>query len=154
MTKKELWQNIYKKVSHLENYCKIELTGIEEETIYFHPTFIVDETFKITSQCDIGNQHLYALNAQFTGDRFFSVNIDETLLDAVIVGYHTNRETVMFALDTLIKVKGHIDNLNFYTSEYINNILLGNSVNEVTNLFINELQSTNKIVSFMQNKNK
>jgi hypothetical protein len=153
-TKQEIWQNIYKKVSHLENYCKIEVNGIDEETPYFHPTFIVDETFRITSQCDLGNNHVYALNAVFSGENYFSVSIDESLLDSVIIGYHTNKETVMFALDTLVKVRNHINNLNYYTSDYINSILLGNSINEVTNSFVNELHSTNKIISFMQNKNK
>ena len=43
MTKLELWDTIKSKYSHLENYCTIELVGIEDESPYFHPRFILDE---------------------------------------------------------------------------------------------------------------
>ena len=45
----------------------------------------------------------------------------------------------MLALKTLSNIKNHINQLNMYTSEYVNNILIGNSIKDVTQHFINEL---------------
>jgi len=153
--KQELWEKLKSNYSHLENYCTIELRGILDEEIYFHPTFIIDEETKITTQSDINNNNIYAANFSSTsGTKTFSIEIYADLILNIIIGYHTNKETVMLALDTLYKVREHSRNIETYINDYVNNILIGASVKEITNSFINELKTTSSVVEFIQNKLK
>lgn len=153
--KKEHWENIYKDLKHLDNYCKIELRGIEDDaSIYYHPTFHIDKDVYVRSQADVGSNKtakIYALNFYIDGE---SVEIYEDLLTPVILGYHTNKDIVMLALNTLKKVKTHVSTLNNYTTDYIHNILMGNSIKEITTAFINELKTTEQLISFMQSNKK
>lgn len=59
MNKTELWENIKSKYSHLENYCKIEVVGSEDESNYYHigswrgrakGNYDIDWTYKIVEQ--------------------------------------------------------------------------------------------------------
>ena len=150
--KKEFWEKLRTKYTHLLNYCEIAAHGLDDDNIYFHPVFKINENTYISSQCDIGhNNDIYALNFYTENPENFNITIDNSLLDSVIIGYHTNRDIVLLALNTLYRVRNHISQLNNYTTDYIINILLGNSIQEVTKQFISELQATNQIVSFMQN---
>lgn len=155
--KQELWDKILKKYKHLESYCKIEVVGLENNDIYFHPKFILDDSTYISSQCDVGNnnQHIYALNFTMKSDNdSISTEIWDDLLEPVIIGYYTNKQVVIIALDVLIKLKNHRNQLNNYITGYIHNILVGNSVNEITREFINELNTTNQLINFMQKELK
>ncbi len=151
--KKEQWDKIKKKYSHLKDYCTIDLKGMQENTQYFHPIFRIDEYTYISSQGDSGNNYIYALNFTTkdpeTTDTF-TVEIYDELLTPIIIGYHTNKEQVLLALTTLSKVRNHITQLNIYVTDYITNILIGNSIKDVTREFIQELSATEKIISFMQ----
>jgi hypothetical protein len=151
--KHELWNTLKTRYSHLENYCTIELPGIDEDNIYFHPIFIIDSETRITSQADIGNNNtIYATN--FISSNF-QIEVNESLISNIIIGYHTNKEAVILALDTLYKVREHMRKVERYTNEYITNILVGNSIKEITNAFINEIKTTSSVIEFMQkNKNK
>lgn len=146
--KHELWEKLKSNYSHLENYCKIELQGMEDENIYFHPTFVIDSETKITSQADIGTNNFIYATRFVTKD--FAIDIYESLVSNVIIGYHTNKEQVLVALNTLYKVREHARQIEGYTIEYVSNILVGNSIKEITNTFINELKTTSSIVEFMQ----
>ena len=149
------WNDQLKSFNHLENYCKIEVRGLEDDNIYYHPIFILDENVCIYSQADIGNnKSIYALRFQVSEPNHFSVEIYESLLDNVIVGYSTNKESVMLALNTLTKVKDHVRKLDSYANEYINNILIGDSLEELGKSFIEEIRTTNKLISFMKNELK
>jgi hypothetical protein len=150
--KQKVWDMIYPKIKHLEDYCTINLRGIEDDTIYFHPQFIIDETFEITSQCDTGNRYIYALRANIKQEdgTTFSMDIYDDLLTPVITGYKTNKTIVIEALNTLIKVKNHIAELNNYSNDYIHNLLMSNSIDAISNAFINEIKATNKLISYMQ----
>ena len=152
--KEELWERLKSNYSHLENYCTINLRGIEDDTMYFHPTFIIDSEAKITTQCDVGtNNNLYAFRFELASEkRSFVTELYESAVQNVIIGYHTNKEAVILALDTLYKVREHTRNIENYTHEYINGVLLGSSIKEITNAFINELNTTSKVVEFMQKK--
>ncbi len=156
--KNKFWEKIKDKYTHLEGYCSLEVRGLEDNNVYFHPTFRLDADTYITSQADVGgsNISIYALrfNAKSSDEnQHFSVDISEELLDAIIVGYFTNKEIVMVALTTLQKVRNHIDTIDMYTTDYINNILIGSSIKEITQQFVQELSAVEKIIGFMQ-KNK
>ncbi len=128
---------------------------MEDDNIYYHPTFILDENASIHSQADIGsNKSIYAMRFQVLEPNYFSVEICESFLDNVIVGYSTNKESVMIALDTLAKVRDHIRKLEAYTNEYVNTILLGDSLEEIGKSFIEEIKTTNKLISFMKRESK
>jgi hypothetical protein len=149
--KHQLWESLLTKFKHLENYCKIEVRGLDEDSVYFHPVFVLDEKTKITSQGDTKNRYIYALNFGIQTDyEYFNIELSDDLLDNVVIGYHTNKEVVLLALSTLDKVRKHINQLNMFTTDYVNNILIGNSITDVTDSFVNELKATNAIVSFMQ----
>lgn len=149
------WNDQLKSFTHLENYCKIEVRGLEDGSIYYHPTFILDENALIHSQSDIGNnKSIYAMRFQVSVPNYFSVEICESLLDNVIVGYSTNKESVMLALDTLVKVRDHVRKLDSYANEYVNTILLGDSLEELGKSFIEEIKTTNKLISFMKTESK
>ena len=149
--KQKTWDDIYKNLTHLDNYCTIELKGLDEESDYFHPHFILSENTKIVGQCDIANKHIYALN--FYGENHDTgIEIYNELLEPVIIGYYTNKESVSMALNTMKKVKNHVSQLHQYCNDYVHNSLLGDSLNEISNNFINEIKTTTQLISFMQNK--
>ena len=153
MTKLELWDTIKSKYSHLENYCTIELGGIEDESPYFHPRFILDENTYISGQCDTSNKYLYALRFNHTSEiNPIYIEIQDFLLDSIITGWTCNKETIKVALETLRKLNNHINNLNCYVNDYITNMLIGNSIKEVSDVFIGEIKTTSKLVDYMQSQ--
>lgn len=153
MTKLELWDTIKSKYSHLENYCTIELVGIEDESPYFHPMFILDENTYISGQCDTSNKSLYALGFNYTSEiNPIYIKIQDFLLDSVVTGWTCNKEIVKVALETLSKLNNHINNLNCYVNDYITNMLIGNSIKEVSDAFIREIKTTSKLLDYMQSQ--
>jgi hypothetical protein len=151
--KNKIWSKLRKKYAHLYDFCTINLRGIDNDEQYFHPSFIINDDVSITSQCDTTNKHIYAIRFNWIS-KGISIEINDDLLSAIIIGFHTNKESVELAMDTMAKVRNHINTLNNYTNDYITNILIGNSVNEVTDSFINELKANQKLISFMQKSNK
>jgi hypothetical protein len=138
--KQEVWGKVYPKVQHLENYCKIKLNGIDDDdNIYFHPTFIFGNGDYIHTQMDITHNYLYGIVFHFNDG--LRTDIQEDLLDYVVVGHETNYEKVKYAMETLIRIKSHINNINNYVNDYIINLLIGSGVEEVSNLMINDLKS-------------
>lgn len=153
MTKLELCDTIKSKYSHLENYCTIELGGIEDESPYFHPRFILDENTYISGQCDTSNKSLYALRFNHTSEiNPIYIEIQDSLLDSLVTGWTCNKEIVKAALETLSKLNNHINNLNCYVNDYITNMLIGNSIKEVSDAFIGEIKTTSKLVDYMQSQ--
>ena len=153
MTKLELWDTIKSKYSHLENYCTIELGGIEDESPYFHPRFILDENTYISGQCDTSNKSLYALRFNYTSEiNPIYIEIQDSLLDSLVTGWTCNKEIVKVALETLSKLNNHINNLHCYVNDYITNMLIGNSIKEVSDAFIGEIKTTSKLVDYMQSQ--
>ena len=153
MTKLELWDTIKSKYSHLENYCTIELGGIEDESPYFHPRFILDENTYISGQCDTSNKSVYALRFNHTSEiNPIYIEIQDFLLDSLVTGWTCNKEIVKAALETLSKLNNHINNLNCYVNDYITNMLIGNSIKEVSDAFIGEIKTTSKLVDYMQSQ--
>jgi len=150
--KHKLWNELSKKYTHLNDFCSITLRGIDEDNQYFHPTFTINEDVFISGQCDIKNSHVYALRFVWL-TKGINIDIADNLLDPLIIGCHTNKEAVELAMDTMAKVRNHINTLNGYTNDYITNILIGNSIDEVTDVFINELKANQKLISFMQKIN-
>jgi len=151
--KQEKWEKMLPLFKHLENYCTINLRGLQEDSIYFHPKFILDDNTYISSQVDLNNPDIYAFNFHIKNpetNENISVEIHDELLSPIIIGYHTNKEQVLLALSTLNKVRTHINQLNMYVTDYIHNILIGNSVKDVTRAFIQELTGVEKIIEFMQ----
>ena len=154
MTKLELWDTIKSKYSHLENYCTIELVGIEDGSQYFHPKFILDENTYIIGQCDISNKYVYALRFNHTPEinPIYNIGIQDSLLDSLVTGWTCNKEIIKAALETMSKLNNHINNLNCYVNDYITNMLIGNSIKEVSDAFIGEIKTTSKLVDYMQSQ--
>lgn len=153
--KAQQWSNLYERYKHLEQYCNIVLDGIDDDSMYFHPRFVLDENTYITSQSDIGDNltfgKLYAMRLFSTVDGHnIQIEISDDIFDNIIIGYSTNRDIVILAATTLSRVKDHINQLNMYVNDYITNILIGNSLNGITQNFISELKAVNNVVSFMQ----
>ena len=151
--KHKKFEEIISKYTHLESYCTIEVKGLDDDAVYFHTTFKIADNVYITSQSDIGSNssmNIYALRFIIIDTIHHSIDISEDLLTPIIIGYHTNKDIVMLALKTLSNIKNHINQLNMYTSEYVNNILIGNSIKDVTQHFINELNATNRAIEYLQ----
>jgi hypothetical protein len=159
MTNKEKkhikWNQLLINYKHLEKYCIIEAKGIDDDNIYFHPTFTISNNVYVTSQADCGrNNEIYAFKFIINDGQYYFVDIPEILLSEIIIGYNTNKDMVMLALKTLANIRNHINNINMYTTEYVNHLLIGNSIKDVTKHFINELDATNKAIEFLQKQNK
>lgn len=154
--KQQHWEKIVSKYKHLENYCKIEPRGIDDENIYFHPIFrISEEDIYISGQCDIKhNNGIYGLRFVTNSPVYYSIDIHEGLINAIITGYYTNRDTLMLAMTTLGNINSHINALHGYANEYITHILIGNSIKETTQHIINELNVANKSIEFLQKQTK
>jgi len=149
--KSEQWEKQLESFTHLQNYCTMSARGLDDDSEYYHPTFTLDENVNISAQSDIGpNKCIYALSFNIQTPEYFKVDIYEALLDAVIVGYHTNKDAVMMALTTLVKIRNHIRNLENFSNDYVNNLLIGESLEELGKSFIEEIKTTNKLVSFMK----
>lgn len=147
--KAELWKKLLSKYQHLEAYCDIDVRGIDEDSIYFHPVFKLDDNTIITAQGDI-NSNVGDIYAFRLSQEKFSAEIHAEILDAVVIGWYTNKELVYTALDTLDKVRNHVRTLEMYTTDYITNILTGESLDDLTNSFIQEIKATSRIVTHMQ----
>ena len=153
MTKLELWNTIKSKYSHLENYCTIELDGMEDKSPYFHPRFILDENTYISGQCDTSNKSVYVLRFNHTSEiNPIYIDIQDSLLDSLVTGWTCNKEIIKAALETMSKLNNHINNLNCYVNDYITNMLIGNSIKEVSDAFIGEIKTTSKLVDYMQSQ--
>lgn len=150
--KQKMFEDIIYNYKHLENYCKITAYGIEDDSIYFHPKFELDEDTYISSQSDIGSDKGVLIYAIKFVNKLENIQIEiyDDLIESIIIGYHANKDTVKLALSTLSKIRNHINQLNNYTTDYVHNILIGNSIQGITDNFINELKITNQIVDFMQ----
>jgi len=147
-----VWEKFEPNYSHLKDFCKIELQGIDDNSMYFHLKFVLDENTYITAQSDCGpNNIIYAFRFITIIDGLpTSVEIYEDLVSPIIIGYSTNKEVVELALTTLEKIRSHTRQLEMYTNDYISNLLIGNSVKDLTKAFINELIITEKLIEFMQ----
>jgi hypothetical protein len=153
--KHKKWSELLPKYKHLENYCIIETKGIEDDNIYFHPIFTISNDVYITSQADCGhNNGIYAFKFIINNGSYYCVEIPEEILSSVIIGYTTNKDMVMLALTTLGNIRNHINQISMYASDYIHHLLIGNSIKDVTQHFINELDATNKAIEFLQKQTK
>jgi hypothetical protein len=157
LKKQQHWEKIVSNYKHLDNYCTIEVKGLDHDNIFYHPLIKINgDDVYITGQCDVGNNNtgIYALKFVTNSPVFYSIDIHERLLPDIIIGYYTNKDNVMLAMTTLGNIKKHINTLNYYADEYITHILVGNSIKETTQLFINELDVTNKAIEFIQKQPK
>lgn len=153
--KQEHWAKIAPKYSHLENHCTIELVGIDDDSIYYHPRFNIEEGVFITTQADVGNnfnRKFYAPRFTSNADSLYSIELYEDHLESVIVSWKQNKDVVILAFDTLQKVNSHVDKMRQYTTDYINNLLIGSSVSQLSNDFINEIKTATKVIELMQAK--
>ena len=154
--KQQHWEIQLSKYKHLDNYCIIEANGIDNENIYFHPIFRIKENeIYISGQCDVQhNNGIYALRFVVNTPTFYSVDISEALIDAIVMCYHTNKDSLMLAMTTLGNLTNHINQLHSYANDYIHQILIGNSIKEKTQSIINELNVANKSIEFLQKQYK
>jgi hypothetical protein len=153
--KQQIFADVQKKYSHLSSYCTIEARGLDDDSLYFHPTFIISEDVSVTSQGDTINNYIYAMRINYKINGVTEVvDVPDNLLDQIIVGWHTNQDKVLLAISTLQKVRNHINNLNDYASDYVVQLLMGNSLNELTNSFINEFKTTQKLIEFIDLQKK
>jgi len=149
--KKELWGKWLSENNHLENYCTIECEGLDNNTLYFHPTFILNEQFKIRCQSDIGNKIIYACKFKLTNDGLFEeYEIPYEWIESVIIGFSNNQEKVVFAIKTFRKIQSHIGTLRDLNFQYVNDIILGNGLKEVTNAITNELRITTEVLQTLK----
>jgi hypothetical protein len=150
--KQKQFEEVLTKYKHLESYCTIECAGLDDDDIYFHTTFRIDENVSITSQSDIKSITglIYATRFTIIGSNYCSVDIDEELLMPVIIGYRTNKDVVMLAMNTLSSIRTHINNIQCYTSDYVINILIGNSIKNISQHIVNELNATSLFVEFLK----
>ena len=153
--KQKVWDEIYPTISHLEQYFKIETQRIDDQSQYFHPEFILDENFKIRCQCDIGNIYMYAIRCMYTqGEIDIELEIDSSLFENVVIGYHLNKEATMYALNTISKIRTHIGNLRDYCDEYVRGVLMGDAMDAISMNFINEIKNTTEVIKHMKSKIK
>jgi len=154
--KQQHWEKIIAKFNHLENYCTIVVNGLDDNNIYFHPIFKINEDdIYISGQCDVQhNNGIYGLRFIVNKPKYYSIEIHEGLINAIVMGYHTNKDNLMLAMTTLGNLRDHINALNGYATEYVNHILIGNSIKETTQSIINELNVANKSIEFLQKQEK
>ena len=159
MTKQEHWEKTCEKYKHLKTYCiRIEAKGIEDETIYYHPHFYLDETHYVSAQADIEKLPHLALYAtryiSQEGERYSSVDIPVEIMDAVVMGFTMNKEIVEVALDILSRLEDYLEKVKAYVNDYTMSLLVGNSATEITRQIISDLQATNKLIEMMQKNRK
>ena len=59
--KQELWKALKQDfLNAIPEKYTVDVNGLDDETPYFHPFINIDEVSKITSQCDLNNNKIYA----------------------------------------------------------------------------------------------
>jgi hypothetical protein len=153
--KQQVWDLIYPQIKHLESYFTLDLRGIKDDSEYFHPQFILDDNFRIETQCDVESTYMYAYKCHIkNGERLMCIEIDESIFDAIVIGYSVNKDLVLYALQVMSKIQDHTYQLRDYCNDYIRNLLIGNSVDEVSNAFINEIKTTSAVIKAIQKNNR
>jgi hypothetical protein len=147
--KQKLWAEISKNYAHLETYCEITAIGIENDSLYFHPKFTLEENVYITSQCDLRNKHIYALNIHIDNE---TIEMYDGLLDPIIIGYFENKDIITTALSTLKRIRKHIQNLNEFAITYIHNVLVNESITDISKSIVNELKASEMQINFIKNR--
>ncbi len=152
-------EKVKNKLKHLEEHCVLTFEGLEQDNVYFHPVITIEKGVTIRMQCDVGSNYnydnvFYCPTFSSVNDNIFSVKLDENLVDNVVLVWKNNKESVIIAFDTLNKIGKHVDKLRNYTNDYITNLLIGNSVNDLSKDFINEIKTTTSVINFMQKNTK
>ena len=149
---------IMEKLKHLENHAAITFEGLDDDSIYYHPLLTIEEGVFIRMQCDVGsNSQVGFYAATFTSqlDRMNHIPLYEDYIENVVVSWKNNKHIVLMAFDVLKKVNNHVEKMRGYTQDYINNLLIGNSISDLSTDFINEIKTTTKVIELMQTtKNK
>jgi hypothetical protein len=155
MENQEQKQQLYNKqllnLSHLENYFEPKVKGLENDSVYFHIEFWLDDKTYISSQSDIGNNfqrdYPYAMKLNIISDnKTECIDIFETWFENIVISWSANKERVMSSLKTLSRVREHMIKIECYAVDYVNNLIIGESINDITNDCINELKTVNKLV--------
>lgn len=149
--KQEKYNEQIKRYIHLKSYLTLEPKGLEDDSIYYHINFHLDENTFISSQCDVGNNYVnimpYALKLnRKVNDLTEQIDIYESWFDKIVISWLTNRECVLNALTILQRVKEHIRDIESFTTDYVNNLIIGESINDITNKMILELKTVNSLV--------
>ena len=147
--KQKLWEEISQNYAHLEPYCKITVIGIEDNSSYFHPKFTIEENTYITSQCDLSSKYIYALKIHIDNE---TIEIYDELLDPIIIGYAENKDIITTALGTLKRIRKHINNLNEFATTYIHNVLINQSIGDISKSIVSELKASEMQINFIKNK--
>jgi hypothetical protein len=160
MENQEKKQQLYEKqllnFKHLENYYEPKAKGLEDASVYFHVEFWLDEKTYISSQSDIGNNserhYPYAMRLNIISDnKTESIEIFENWFENIVISWSANKERVMSSLKTLSRVREHMRKIECYAVDYVNNLIIGESINDITNNCIYELKTVNKLVQQIEN---
>ena len=154
--KQQLYETQLLRFKHLENYFEPKVKGLEDNSVYFHVEFWLDEKTYISSQSDIGNNseryYPYAMKLNIISDKKTEcIDIFETWFENIVISWSANKERVMSSLKTLSRVREHMRKIESYAVDYVNNLIIGESINDITNECINELKTVNKLVQQIEN---
>lgn len=63
--KQEKWGQVKEQISkEIGDFYEVSVRGIDTESNYFHPFIKISDVEIIVAQCDLGNDHYYALKLQ------------------------------------------------------------------------------------------
>jgi len=148
--KQQLCVKQLESFAHLDGYFTTDVKGLDEGNVYFHIHFILDDSAFISSQSDIENvnKNPYAFKLNITENGILkSINIVDEWFENIVVGWGKNNGKVLQSLKALDSVQSHMRKIEQYTVDYVNNLILGESIDELTNICINELRVVSKTVN-------
>jgi hypothetical protein len=75
------------------------------------------------------------------------MEVYENWFEKICISWLTNKESVLNALTILQRVKSHIREIECFVTDYVNNLIIGESISDITNKMILELKTVNSLVS-------
>ena len=139
--KKQHWKSIKKEfIDKIPKQFKVDVDGIDDDSVYYHPKIILNNELSIYCQCDLKNNNVYGAtlksNTQITSGHYvYTINL-----------YINDDEHFKYVLNNYLKIE---EKINSAMKEIQKIYELMNSlqtvVNNISSTFIEEIIDQHKL---------
>lgn len=155
--KQKHWKSIKKEfIAKIPKHFKIEVNGIEDDNVYYHPIITLSDDFYIHCQCDINKKYVYG----FCLKSKRSITVDYLSYSPVISLYDGKMEYVLNNFTKILEKLIAAENEIFKIYSLIG--LLKESANKISNTVIDEIidkielkksiRSLEEVVEYLENQ--
>lgn len=155
--KKKHWKSIKKEfIDKIPKQFNIEVKGLDDDCVYYHPTITLTEGFYIHCQCDINNKQVYGFslksNRDVTANGLMytpSISLWDEKFEYVLNNYTKILEKLIAAENEMLKIYSLIgllqETANKISYSVIEEIIDKNELKKSIN-------SLEQVVEYLENK--